>query len=427
MTKLTSVSKANPCPHCGKPDWCYSIGDLSVCNRDHEPANGWTKTKGVDMLGKPYYALIESQVKKESAKPTIIKTTYYEYPDRQGKPLVRSVRHDLSDGEKKVYQESWTGTTWTKTTKHIDRSSIPIYRLAEVTAAITQGKQIFWVEGEPCADILYKLGLVATTNFGGSGRLSPSDLDDLAGADLVICPDRDTPGLKLADKVAQRFPIAKWLYAFPNSPLWSNPPANKGADVKNWINDYSLTSKDLLLAVEDRREINSEAQKLKVLGFSEVEQEKLKLIRGQIDELIYLKKTESEKLAFLTQLAMISRWDDSKLKSYYHLRLKELEDEDSKEETQSEIDQILESLNDDISLEYLVHPDLIPDLEKLGDKLRYKNASILTAMLTAVSVLHKVGTLICLADLWFISFSIWTRQVTNDESLGNYSILSYRN
>lgn len=37
--KPLEVTKTNPCPHCGKPDWCYSIGEFTVCdrNRFHQP------------------------------------------------------------------------------------------------------------------------------------------------------------------------------------------------------------------------------------------------------------------------------------------------------------------------------------------------------------------------------------------------------
>jgi len=58
---LVTVNKDNPCPHCGYTDWCYSIGDLSVCNRDHEPAPGWYRTDGVDKNRKPYYAPIKDE------------------------------------------------------------------------------------------------------------------------------------------------------------------------------------------------------------------------------------------------------------------------------------------------------------------------------------------------------------------------------
>jgi hypothetical protein len=32
--KPTEVTPHHPCPHCGKPDWCYSIGEFTVCDRD---------------------------------------------------------------------------------------------------------------------------------------------------------------------------------------------------------------------------------------------------------------------------------------------------------------------------------------------------------------------------------------------------------
>lgn len=38
-SKLLFATIANACPHCGKPDWCYSIEEFTVCDRDrfHQP------------------------------------------------------------------------------------------------------------------------------------------------------------------------------------------------------------------------------------------------------------------------------------------------------------------------------------------------------------------------------------------------------
>ncbi len=57
--KPTEVTKTSPCPHCGKPDWCYSIGELAVCNRDAEPASGWERTAKSDLFSKAYYTLAQ--------------------------------------------------------------------------------------------------------------------------------------------------------------------------------------------------------------------------------------------------------------------------------------------------------------------------------------------------------------------------------
>ena len=67
--ELISVTKADPCPHCGKPDWCYSKGSVTVCNREQPPATGWYATSKSDVNGKLYYALTaEKKTAERTAK-----------------------------------------------------------------------------------------------------------------------------------------------------------------------------------------------------------------------------------------------------------------------------------------------------------------------------------------------------------------------
>jgi hypothetical protein len=99
---LQPVTKQNPCPHCGKPDWCYFVGNLSVCKRDAEPASTWKITSKQDKEGNYYYAPTD-QTKKaiKSAQKRI-----WEYLDRDGNPLVRTIRIDDGKGGKpKRWQE----------------------------------------------------------------------------------------------------------------------------------------------------------------------------------------------------------------------------------------------------------------------------------------------------------------------------------
>jgi hypothetical protein len=196
MTNIITASKNLPCPHCGKTDWCYFLENLSVCQRDQPPSHGWKTTKKHDRDGKPYYAPIDPSSANGDGKPAIIKTTTYPYYSRTGAELVRVIRQDLNNGSKKILQQASTGNGWVYSTKHLDRASIPIYRYKEIREAVRLGQLIFFVEGEGVADCLVALGLQATTNLRGSGGLAPSDLEDLKGAALVICPDRDKPGMR---------------------------------------------------------------------------------------------------------------------------------------------------------------------------------------------------------------------------------------
>lgn len=46
-SKLLFATIANACPHCGKPDWCYSILSFTVCSRDrfHQPSYALAQPK----------------------------------------------------------------------------------------------------------------------------------------------------------------------------------------------------------------------------------------------------------------------------------------------------------------------------------------------------------------------------------------------
>ena len=243
-SKPLEVSKENPCPHCGKPDWCYSIGELSVCNRDQPPATGWEATSTADKDGHFYYAPAQ---KKKPIRPA--QTRYWEYPDRNGSPLVRVRRIDNGKNHKKdIKQQHWDKdkNDWVMGLGDVQRASIPIYRYADVQKVIANGDYIFIVDGEQCADALWALGLAATTCIGGAGKWRITDTSDLQGAKVVICPDRDSPGVEDATKISQHFPEAQWLYCYPDSWVWDNLPKSQGLDVKDWIDDQKLSAQDLL-------------------------------------------------------------------------------------------------------------------------------------------------------------------------------------
>ena len=247
LEKAKNVTTSEPCRHCGKPDWCYRIGELEVCHRQHPPATGWRETSKTDKEGHFFYV---AAIEQKPIRPK--QTRYWEYPARDGSKLVRICRVDDGEGKKKIWQESWDGYDWVKGLGKIPREQIPIYRYAEVREAINQGKTIFVVEGEPCADALWDLDIPATTNIGGAGKWAESHSDDLEGVEtVVLCPDRDEPGVKHMQKVDYTLPIGdgQWLCAFPNSPAWDNLPKTGGVDIADWIADYKLSADDVKKAV----------------------------------------------------------------------------------------------------------------------------------------------------------------------------------
>ncbi|KPK68562.1 MAG: hypothetical protein AMJ84_10970, partial [Acidithiobacillales bacterium SM23_46] len=80
----------------------------------------------------------------------------------------------------------------------------PLYNLPGINTA----DRIIWVEGEKCADDLNKLGYVATCTLGGAGMLSPKsapsyDFSPLQGKELIIWPDNDASGAKVAKLVQE--------------------------------------------------------------------------------------------------------------------------------------------------------------------------------------------------------------------------------
>jgi putative DNA primase/helicase len=263
-SKPLQVSKENPCPHCGKPDWCYSIGELSVCNRDQPPATGWEATSKADKDGHFYYAPVQ---KKKAIRPA--QTRYWEYPDRDGSPLVRVRRIDNGKNHKKdIKQQHWDKdkNDWVMGLGDVQRASIPIYRYADVQKAIANGDYIFIVDGEQCADALWVLGLAATTCIGGAGKWRITDTSDLQGAKVVICPDRDSPGVEDAAKISHHFPEAQWLYCYPDSWVWDHLPKSQGLDVKDWIDDQKLNAQDLLNSLTPRARTCEDVVRLSSLG-----------------------------------------------------------------------------------------------------------------------------------------------------------------
>lgn len=170
----------------------------------------------------------------------------YVYTDAQETPLYRVVRFDVFSQGKRIdktfKQQRHIGAgdyAWgIRQTKRV------LYRLPAIIEAIACERTVYVVEGEKDADRLASLGIEATTCSGGSSApWLDSYSETLRGADVVILPDNDVPGLKYGNKIALA------LQGIARSVLTLRLPGlAPGADVSDWF-DGGRTVSDLTALV----------------------------------------------------------------------------------------------------------------------------------------------------------------------------------
>ena len=170
------------------------------------------------------------------------------YRDRQGEPLLEVHRTDSGNGARKIWQVSLRDG---QTPAELRPLAAP-YRLSDALEALESDPSaiVVWVEGEPCADALWGLGIPAVTTLSGCKSFDPSrDAGLIPAARLAIAPDQDQLGLKYAKAVAAAYPGARWLQCFPDDPRWNGAcPADGGLDVADWI-DQGATRDQILAAI----------------------------------------------------------------------------------------------------------------------------------------------------------------------------------
>jgi hypothetical protein len=402
---LLGVSKTSPCLHCGKPDWCYSIGELTACKRpQYPPAAGWEVTSKTDKDGTPFYAPIRE---KKAIRPR--QTRYWEYPARDGSPLVRVVRFDDGKGGKDGKGTAdWTQQSWGKCKRTrqmgwvgglegIAREDIPIYRYAEVRKAIANNELIFLPEGEDNVDKFWALGFAATCNIGGSGKWRDSDTRDLEGAKVVIVPDRDEPGINHAEGVHQHFPGALWLYPFPNSKAWQNLPKSKGLDIADWIEQHQITADDILAAIGEKKVFEAPPQTVaKVVSHSRFEAPSFSDLASKIDQLLEADLRKSQLQIQISELAQTYRLTVAEVWKIYRTREQELEQEANLEDTAAQVEQLLATQKAGLDLSEILPEKLAAPIKELAAMLNLKPECYLAAALTQVSSLFKVGSQVML-------------------------------
>ena len=135
----------------------------------------------------------------------------------------------------------------------------PLYNIPNVLAS----DRVIWVEGEKCADALNHAGYTATCTIGGAGALTKKtahqfDFSPLQNKELILWPDNDPAGKKLADLI-QDFALA----AGARSVTMLTPPMGKpegwdasdalseGYNIEEFVNTKAKITKTNINLLDD--------------------------------------------------------------------------------------------------------------------------------------------------------------------------------
>lgn len=174
-----------------------SGGFTDLCKQAYPEANGHM----ADFLESRFG--LEKDKRLERKRDAI---TVFDYIGDHGVLEYQVVRTDFEDGSKTFRQRRPDGQGgWINSIKDVRK--LP-YNLPEVLHK--KDRAVWIVEGEKCVEKLRDIGIVATTNNGGSGNWSEDLNRWFTGRKIIVVPDNDEAGRKHATKVVnQLLPVAQ--------------------------------------------------------------------------------------------------------------------------------------------------------------------------------------------------------------------------
>jgi len=165
-------------------------GFIDLCKLAYPNANG----SMADFL-ETKFGMEKTKPLKDLGHKNLI--TVYDYIGDHGVLEYQVIRTDFADGSKTFRQQRPDGQGgWIKNLKGID--PIP-YNLPDILHH--KRKWVWVVEGEKCVERLKELGILATTNSGGSGQWKDEHSQWLKDRNVIVVPDNDEVGQKHGAKV----------------------------------------------------------------------------------------------------------------------------------------------------------------------------------------------------------------------------------
>lgn len=256
-----TVTKAKPCPACGKPDWCAWSGEGYLkCERSSTPPPGMVavsvrdggavfgperpernghgppKKKAPAALAreggktrKQVYATDAQALCELDRVVGCACVKWWAYHGANGEAVGLVARYETPQG--KTYRPiARTDAGWVIGAMSKPR---PLFKLPALLAAGPE-TIIMVCEGEKAADAAAACGWVSTTSAGGCKAAKQTDWSSMRGRDVVIIPDNDEPGEAYAADVVRLATAAgaRSVRVVRLSERWSDlPPGGDLADV----------------------------------------------------------------------------------------------------------------------------------------------------------------------------------------------------
>lgn len=226
---LAAATGAFPDWRAARDDYAAKLGgrESAGCQRQHNPPRTGRNGHFADGTCRGRSHTTAEAARKALEAKHRSAAASWEYRDGDGRLLGLVLRWDRPNGGKDIRPISLRDDGW-----HVGAmpEPRPLYRLPELLAS---PGRVYATEGEKAADAVASVGLVATTSPGGAKAAAKADWSPLAGRDVVILPDNDTPGRAYAEAVAG---ILAGLDPPASVRVCELPGLNDKEDADDWIN-----------------------------------------------------------------------------------------------------------------------------------------------------------------------------------------------
>ncbi|MCP4261786.1 MAG: AAA family ATPase [Planctomycetes bacterium] len=267
------VSRGNPCPICGKSDWCLVAkdGSAAICPRISQGAVRYIQEAGYLHRFNDYRGYLR-RIKKRKTKKKMVKKLkakkrrkvlrptrkFFEYTDEKGNKLFRVVRVDHPSKPKKIWQERFINGKWKRgTTDPRTKESLvhkTLYNQLQLLDPKRSKEVVHLPEGENKVEVFLKMGFLATCNPGGAGKWCDEYSKLLKDRDVVIFSDNDWPGKKHSRQIRDSL-----LGKAKSIRIVELPGLPESGDIIDWLRGFS----NLRIAAKRLRKLIKETEPVK--------------------------------------------------------------------------------------------------------------------------------------------------------------------